>query len=634
MIVLPEAFPDEDFRSVICRYNHRRDESFSISKKDLFSQLSRYNPFFQTNLNYLNRNLPDRYTRRIEDIISQNTWYGLVRVWLSKYDQREFLKQIHEGTDYSFLVTKYLPNDLLSNSIRYCPKCMEYDWSHWGTCYIHRAHQLDFMDFCPHHNVGLVTKCTICGTALSSKIGDRMIHTPFCDKGHDLSRKYDSIDPTAQIVRIKLRLYSLIVSLRDYKYDLDPEFLHHKMISFAWKRGYIHYRGQILKAELITAIKEHYSKEILEHFNLKDQLGSKHFRNILLNPKSLKTKILFNLLLLLFFTEDFESFIKFEAQIANQIPFGSGPWACNNSICRYYRQPVITECMRVQKFSGVFCIVGEFKCIYCGCIYNKRWNPAKPDKDGYLIRDLGPFWKEKVSELYLKGYSTTQIEQMTGAIKKTVQRFLKNKYGESKKLNASEARSIKEIKGGFDEVAAATLKENLQQKRERLLEIIDQNPSASRVQLKKIDPTTYNVLIKMDQDWCKEHLPNSLHRGRNKLDFSKQDKEISQHLTKVIRNLKMNYDRQIRQSTILNCLPKLTRNRLLHRGNRFPYSREMLEQNIEGIDEFVKRALPLIIANLKEKGILKVTYSKIISYRSIIKRASNETQEYIKEITK
>jgi|GEM_PF-5987076 len=633
MIVLPEAFPDEDFRSVVCRYNHRTSDCFSESKKELFGQLSSKNPLFQTNLKYLYQNLPAGYTRKVEDIISQNTWYGFVRVWLSKSDQMEFLKQIYEGTDYSYLVTKYLPKDLFSDSIRFCPKCMEHDYAHWGTCYIHRAHQLSFMDFCPHHSMKLITKCNHCGTRLSSKTGDWMVHTPYCNKGHDLRTNCIAIDQTTLISKIKLRLYSLIISFRDNKNDIDAEFLHYKLLSFAWERGYIHYKGQIRKAELITAINEYYPYEIQKEFKLNLQFCSQHFKAMLLTQKSLKNNVLFNMLLLLFFTEDFESFLKFEAPIVNTIPFGSGPWVCKNFMCRYHKQHVVTKCMRIQKISGSLCIVGEFKCPYCGCIYSKRWNPDKHENEGYLIRDLGPVWKDKVAELYLEGYSAYQIVQMTGASYQTVQRFLKNKYGQSKKLSTSDVRSIKEIRAASEEIAVSSLKESLQQKRERLLELLDQHPTASRYQLMKMDTAAYNTLLQLDRDWMEERLPNPLPRGAGKLDFSTQDKELSQQITQFIRQLQTNYDRQICQSVILKCLSKLTRSRLLNNRNRFPESWEVIQQGIESIDEYVKRALPLIIANLKVKGISKVTYSRVINYRRIIKKASNETQEYIKRIT-
>lgn len=83
ILMFPEPFPDEDFRSIIFRYHVRSaNADFSESKFELFGTTSYKQTVFPRRLNYLLGKLPIGSTLSKELLLYNHTWYGLYKVFI------------------------------------------------------------------------------------------------------------------------------------------------------------------------------------------------------------------------------------------------------------------------------------------------------------------------------------------------------------------------------------------------------------------------------------------------------------------------------------------------------------------------------------------------------------------------
>src|SRR5690606_3070776 len=100
-------------------------------------------------------------------------------------------------------------------------------------------------------------------------------------------------------------------------------------------------------------------KQILQHFDnflkdnglkgylstdLKAQVNSDSF---FLSCKGVKNILLY-VLIMMFLSGSVEHFISENGAFCIPIPFGNGPWSCNNPVCEGYGIGIIKKCVRVD----------------------------------------------------------------------------------------------------------------------------------------------------------------------------------------------------------------------------------------------------------------------------------------------
>lgn len=636
LIFFPEPYPDEDFRSLIYRY-HKRSSNGTLaeSNMDLFEKKSGKYSAFPTKLATLIEKLPQGHTYSLEDLILNHTWTGLIEAFTKKEQKEEFINVLKYGTDNSYYVISQFPSKFFANTIRYCPKCLIEDDQVYGESYIHRKHQINFMDFCHKHFVKLIDKCSICNTELSRINSYGLLSTPFCKNGHDLSAKIDEIVSIDRQEQMKFDLFNLICLINENSKVLSSDMIYHKILMGLWQKKYIQYKGRILKKELVSSLISHYDVKLLQALDLRaDQLSHRSFIARILE-KDFNRHIIFYCLLILFLFNSYEEFISFETDIANPIPFGKGPWKCFNKICDGYNKKVIIKNKRLPKVSGGAVISAEFSCPICGQVYVKRWHPNQKKKEKVMIKTMGEKWLNEVLHLFLNGNSALQIANKLGCSELAVRNNLKRIFGDSKILTNENREAAKQIIDAYME-SAVTNEIDIRKEKYRniIINILNRERYISRTDLSKKESYVYQWLKMNDKEWLESILPPREDNKKECKDFTSFDEELSLKIQEVSTDLYDNYPYQIKKTTILNRLSQIERLRLKGMSERLPRSMLLLNSNIEPVDKYLIRRVPTVVASLLKCGYKNITFNSLKSNCNIYRNCDLETEIIIKETLK
>ncbi len=627
LLYFPDPYPDEDFRSIIYRYHIRTaNKRFSKSNIELFRKKSYKNPMFPTCLSTLIKNLPLGHSYNIKSFIFDNTWYGLIKAFSKKEDDEKFMAVFRDGSDNHFWLTKKF-SSLFSTTIKYCPNCMIEDIQSYGEMYVHRDHQLNFLDFCPKHFVQLIDRCGHCNDLLCKEYAEDLLRVPYCKHGHYLLNKIHKLDLEDPIIKIKLDLYRILISIRDNNYLLSPQKIHHKLLMMLWKKGFIHYRGKVLNQRLINSIVSDYPKKLFDEINLPHSyIKNKYFVNNFIRNSDFQVDIVFYCLLILYLYKTIDNLIEFDEPLANPIPFGNGPWKCLNKICENNNKSTIFKCKRVLKSSGGMCITGEFSCPSCGYIYVKRWHPNKNIKEKPMVKTMGNIWYEKLFELYSKGYSAYSISKILQSSEFAVRSNLEKIIGTSKKLeDESKKDSFNELLQSFQQVAGTQESIMERTKKYRLIilnKVLNENPE-SRTDIYNELTKEYNWLKIHDKEWLESVIPEPIIQGVKKRNFSQMDKELANKIENIANELYATNRCQIKKETILKHLNSTEVSRIKSIPNELPLSISTLNSSIESLNNHFIRRLPFVIEELKSKGLRNITFNAIVSHAPIFKKCDN-----------
>ncbi|WP_339245099.1 TniQ family protein [Paenibacillus sp. FSL R10-2796] len=311
ILMFPEPFPDEDFRSIIFRYHVRSaNADFSESKFELFGTTSYKQTVFPRRLNYLLGKLPIGSTLSKELLLYNHTWYGLYKVFYMPERFNRTLKIINgeSGRKSEFDGFSHrMAQSILSKDIKYCPVCVNEDEEMYGEAYVHRGDQIDFLISCPQHNVLLENKCAECGEAYAHSESGILLRSKYCGCGSKM--KIVRVGSSGEIVKFQCEIYNDLVILRERHLDVNVDILYHQLIGYLYREKYIGITGKIHKKILIKDFLTHYSIEKLNGINIsKDNISTNHFRTQFLNRVSMSNFIGFYLLLIRFLESSLQKF--------------------------------------------------------------------------------------------------------------------------------------------------------------------------------------------------------------------------------------------------------------------------------------------------------------------------------------
>ncbi|MFT4413330.1 TnsD family Tn7-like transposition protein [Fredinandcohnia humi] len=635
-IMFPPIYPDEDFRSIVFRYHIRTpNETLITTNKELFGRSSIKNPIFPTRLEKFLRNLPFGHEYDLEKIIYNHTWYGLYKCFIDKKKHKEYMEIFKYGTTNSFwLYNKF--HRLFSSKVRYCPKCVKEDIEKYGECYVHRSHQLDFLDFCPCHFVKLLDSCLKCTTELGNNYGSELVRNMHCINEHSICDQIQFVDNKSSTIQFKMDIYKVICYMRDKSELLDASKVYHKMLMRLWNNGFIHYKGRFLKQEIVSSMIDHYSIELIEAINLpRKYVNSKSFISRCLT-ENLEGDILFYSTLLLYLFKDIDFFIEYEEPIANIIPSGIGPWDCLNPMCSSYKMPVIKKCNRGSKSSGGMCVSSEFSCPICGYTYVKRWHKDKEYKEKVMIKSMGHLWIQKVLKLYSQGYSCNEIAVELKCSEFAVRNNLMKILGINKQLKNEEDReAVRIFIKSYSEAASTndTLNQQIQDYRNFINSLIRKHNIESRIEIINLASREYHWLKRNDNEWLESNIPKMFNRRKIKsLDLTSFDKQLSQKIEDIAFELYESYPYRIFKSTILRQLSPTEVSRINSMPDRLPLSICTLKNSIENEQRYLIRGLPRVIKVIKKIGYRNITFERIASNYSSYKQCNEETRKEIERL--
>ena len=217
-------YPDELMYSAIARYHFY---SGNLDCKDTLEELFQSRsviPSVENGSHFviLAEQLGSNYP--VETILANHTIYPYYAMFLSKQRQQEIVQDV--GGDGQAL---YARLGMIAGSIcrkvglYYCPECTKNDVEQFGEPYIHREHQLQGIDYCPHHEVQL-RKYPVDTTS-------RIEYIRFELKNMNLSSIYKA-DPFAEIsIHLSKQAYKLL-RLPLHKFSCEDIKLKHRASLF------------------------------------------------------------------------------------------------------------------------------------------------------------------------------------------------------------------------------------------------------------------------------------------------------------------------------------------------------------------------------------------------------------------
>lgn len=593
------------------------------TKEELFELISHKNPMFPTNLIKLYEKLPYGHPFEPGYFISHHTWGRLISCFLTKADQdnENELVRIPSGNYKAHI---YHGTYLFSKQVKYCSTCLHEDYEKYGECYVHRAHQFDFIDCCHLHHVELIDGCPNCMCPLSKDYAEALLSTPRCPRC--LSEiKINRIRKQYSIYDYQNTLLEDLYTLNSLSDIIHAEYIQSKIMMKMWELNFIHYRGRFMRSELLKKIVDNHSPAQLEVTGLNaSTLLSKHFTARFLNPHHMKAHILFYVQIIRYLFGSVAIFLNYEHPIANPIPFGHGPWECLNSICIQNGKKTIQRCDRKLKISGGSSVTTTFQCVVCGFTYSKRWMRGRQETNNPFIVSMGHLWYEKVLSLYAEGFNSYQIHKETGFSETTISSYIK-KLKKSKFILSNENLLLipPDTVKSFEQMVDTTSDETKEIYRLTLLQTSQINQTNKRLFLLRMHPREYNWLCRNDSAWMDECFPRKK-AIRAKIDLHFFDEILSQKIHTIAAVLKEDSNFQIRKYTILNRLSPLEKSRLQSfNEDRLPASHKSLIESIEDIDSYLIRSVERVATKLRSKSSYQnISFDALISYSKLFESCS------------
>ncbi|WP_440960847.1 TnsD family Tn7-like transposition protein [Paenibacillus nitricinens] len=599
----PTPLPGEDFRSILYRYHlQAMNKEITDTNIELFGAKSEFT-IFPRNLGLLLNKLPQGFLS-FESVIQNHTLLPWFLPFLPDSHKDRVINEIKNGGNLNeSSVGKLAGNKYgrcIDVDIKYCPLCLEEDDSEYGSGYIHREHQFAFIHKCNKHNILLVSECR-CGC----KLGYGGIKGE-CSAGHRVELQKVSSESVMQDQIIED--LEAIVFQKD---KLSLSFIRQRLVEHLFYKGYISSNVKIRRKLLVSDFLKYYSLDQLLSMGLTEEyiMQRNTFERVLWKDSITCINLSIMLLLFRFIGGSFSKFISRSNPYALQIPFGCGPWYCENKYCPDYRELVIKQIRRVDnKHRGVS---GIFKCPTCDTEYRKFWSW----KNQVNIKKLNLYSsaekRKKVIEFFRNGCPINEIARELYCSENTLKKIIKKQTVNIENCTTFEPKHL--------------AKRNAY--RARIEKVMKNEPNLSRNEICARCSGPYQWLKKFDTEWLEKRLPES--RSTTNFKWEKVDEAISKRVKEVAAALtETNPSTRVGTYSILNALSKTESGRIKNYSKFLPRTRKTLEEVVETKEQYQIRHLPALVRQLTTHYNYKIVTLEIIqSYRRSYRDISLELQE-------
>jgi predicted transcriptional regulator len=604
---LPLFQDDEDIRSIIFKCHIRSaNERFSETKKELFGIKSYKSSPLPKKLSAMVIKFPNSEWVNVDYLLENHTLFPLISSFMTENSKHQLLKEIRANHDDAITTSTWSTlGNTFSLQVKYCPECMVTDFDYIGDSYIHRIHQLKFLEYCPSHNYKLITNCQICKVALSKEYSGDITLTPFCSNGHRVEMQ--KVD-TGHISVFEKKVIEEVNWILHNNGKLRLDTMQTKFFAYLTENNYMYLSGRFNKKKLLNDMISYCGIEPFEKiagYTLQKLSKKSNISRVLSLYYSDYTRfIYFYILLIIFLAGSIKEFVESDRSYKTDIPFGHGPWECRNERCH-------GNISKVKRNLGQYgkVVVGQFECLVCGLTYSRSFN-LENNREIIKITSIGHSLVNEINSLGPAGVTKKQISSKLGVSKQTVQRYLKGPKEHKRKVEYR--RKIKEYK-------------------EKILKIIIENESLSRTQIIKLANTEYLRLKCWNEtDWLDSVLPLSK-RGRTVVNFANIDIDLSQKIYKAFEVLKLNApEYRIHFTTVLNLLDKSDKIRVQHHRDKLPITSEALKKCQESYDDYHLRKLSIVYQYFKKKKrCKKVVWDTLLNYFSSYKYITERGKELI-----
>lgn len=484
---MTEIYPDEILYSWFARY-HKINGNLKLS--DTVYDLCNYNSkSFSLNqtfgLNNLCNNILEILNYTPEYLIRNHTIFPYFKPFMNRQKSKKIIEKMKGNKSISRSSIIKINSINNSNEFKICPKCYIEDKEKYGEAYIHRIHQLCGMNICNKHSMRLINinynKCL------------------FIDLD-DIEKeiKEETLITDKKLITLGQDIMSIINSEYWYEQDLDNiKELYKKKLT---ERCYRNKDGFIKRSKLIGDFKKFYSDEI---FNLLNINTDCNFISKLITQKDRTIAPLYHILFIRFLFGDLYEFEHYQYKEPEY--FGFGPWPCLNTCCPQFKENTIKTCDIKRNLKNGY-YIGIFKCNTCGYIYSRRYNALNSDKFRVSrVISYGDLWVNKLRNIVSqKQYSLREMGRIMGCSRETIKTQAKNleiyigDYSERKYID-NEKRKNKEKNNINNDI--------VNEYKMRIIDLINNNQSLIRTEIKKILPKEYEYLYRHERKWFENKLP-------------------------------------------------------------------------------------------------------------------------------
>lgn len=640
----PTPYPEEDIRSILYRYHIRSiNNSYEVTKSELFGYRSDRNNALPSRMEALVMQLPQGCGITVEKIIEEHTLFPFFRPFITSNKERLIYKLMCNGNGQRMGIEGKPVLKQISESIKYCPGCIQRDYKKFGEVYVHRVHQIKFLGYCPTHKSKLLSECLKCKKRLASLKATKLLSTPYCDCGNDLT---SSVEPllTSDHESVNFQLQTIEWLLKSST-KLNHDKIRQHIFEFAWNNGFYRYTGMLNYEKIHQTIKDYFPPYYFEIFNHSSTLFTPQLiQSIFLSKNDIHNVFAVTSLLIMFQKGSLDIIGGNTLTIiANPLPFGAGPWKCINKNCRYYNRNNINKFDRLSTVGTIY--RANFKCNDCGMIYSKKWNwNTMALRDDNIICK-GVQWEIEIIKLFVLGEKIGGIALKTNSIPRHVRYALRRLIGthtlsesefKNKEINNDTATDIaKEVVEASLEVASAAENNIKIRHRTKIIEIMKQNKKIRRKELSNQCGRSIQYLAQYDKEWLEQYLPKKIqNKAVNKI-------ELDDDLYRKVEAgydalLQKKYPYQIKIHSILNMLDSTDKNSYLSHGKRLIRTNELFRTLCESKEDYLLRKVSYLYNKLKSDGYEDVTLKHIIaartSYRNIPQIIYEKIEAILREL--
>jgi len=572
LLFFTNPYPNELIYSAIARYHFY---SGNIDCKDTLEELFDNRSVIPSigmgsYFSVLAEKLGAQYS--IESLLANHTIYPYYASFLSKQRQQEILNDVKEDGKALYTRLGMVAGSIcIKNGIYYCAICARSDTEQYGEPYIHREHQLQGIDYCPHHEV-LLRKYPVIKDSRIEYIRFELNHM-------NLSELYE-IDPHKEMsVYLAKQAYKL---LHLPLHSLSREDIISKYKALLRKHKLITASNRVRQHELYQAFKITFSRDFLKCYQ--SELSEEDEYNWLkVLTRNMKRHVhpFRHLLFLYFLKHDIEELVVLTKDFG---AFGKGPFPCLNKAASHYKQVIIQKVEVTRDYKSKN-LIGTFTCS-CGFIYARKQTTDMFEIG--RVKAFGGVWIEKLKTLAQEKLSIRAMAKILGVDSKTIKRYLSRSV--ELKQTASHEHSV--IK--------------LSQYKKELLNEIRQNPGLSRTELREKFPKQYMYLYRNEKSYLESMLPKVQRQNKppTTVNWSKRDQQYVQRIKRLyLKLIQEPKPIRITKSVLgrrLGILANLERHL-----DKLPKTNKLLHDITESVQEFqLRRCYKIIDELLKQNSTI------------------------------
>ncbi len=581
----PEPYPDELLYSVLARYHIRHGNmGAKVTLREVFDNAG-LTPAYDLpcSINSLVSNLPLYNRHTVEDLINNNTMFPYYTA---------FLPEERAGQIKASMISDF-GGDILTRCgivasrikvpqfLRFCPLCNQEDQKEYGENYWHRLFQLPGVQLCSRHGVFLENSTVLAHNKhdlIAANRANCRENTSVIKKeltSRDFKQYYDF---TKEVIWL----------LENYQWVHVIEDIRNRYLYLLMERGLATPAGRVDQKEFAKSFLDYYGHEYLQQLQSDLEIAQEDtWLNCIVRKHRKAFHPVSHILMIKFLSNSLEEFCKLRGSF---LPYGEGPWPCLNIAAKHYMKNTIKD-IEISYSADTKQIKGTFSC-QCGFTYI-RWGSDNQKVDRFSfdkVKEYGPVWESVLKKYLFQKFGLRDIARRLKVDPKTIRRQID-------RLDLETSPPVIEIK---EVPSLASFEDTRDYYRNEWEQILLQNLKKTKTELRNENKACYIWLYRNDREWLDSFKYYKILNVTKpeRIDWEKRDIELCELVNNVINELIFADSKPIR-ITISAIGKRINKQTLLNIYlDKLPLTKEYLERNIEGQEDFHRRKIKWAIKKL------------------------------------